>query len=122
MSELRFRNKEHRDFFLSNLERCKVEDSYHRAFFYIMGIAEETRKNIDSMFDFETDSIIPEGMHDGWQTSGTVKACRLAANLWNGYIEEGNEGYFSPEELFACEFAPYFLEGVKVRYPEYNRD
>ena len=73
MSEIRFRNAVHRDFFLENMMKCKVNDCYHRAFFYVMGIAEETRKNINFMFDFKTDCIEPEGMHAGWQTSGTVK-------------------------------------------------
>ena len=79
-------------------------------------------KQLQPMFDFKTDCIEPEGMHGGWQTSGTVKVCHLAFNLWNGYAEEGRERYFTPEELFCCEFAPYFMEGIKVRYPEYCRD
>ncbi len=29
------------------------------------------------MFDFKTECIETEGMHGGWQTSGTVKVCRL---------------------------------------------
>lgn len=122
MSEIRFRNKAHRDFFLENMMKCRVNDCCHRAFFYVMGIAEETRNNINAMFDFKTDCIEPEGMHGGWQTSGTVKVCHLAFNLWNGYAEDGRERYFTPEELFCCEFAPYFMEGIKVRYPEYCRD
>lgn len=37
--------------------KCKVNDCYHRAFFYVMGIAGETRRNINSMFDFKTDCM-----------------------------------------------------------------
>ena len=87
-----------------------------------MGIAEETRKNIHLMFNFKEDCIEPEGMHGGWQTSGTVKVCHLAFNLWNNYTEKGREKSFTPEDLFCCEFAPYFMEGIKVRYPEYCRE
>lgn len=87
-----------------------------------MGIAGETRKNINQMFDFKTDCIIPEGMHGGWQTSGTVKVCHLAFNLWNGYTDKERSQDFTPEDLFCCEFAPYFMEGIKVRYPEYCRE
>ena len=112
----------HRDFFLENMMKCRVNDCYHRAFFYVMGIASETRANINQMFNFKEDCIEPEGMHGGWQTSGTVKVCHLAFNLWNGYAEEGRERYFTPDELFCCEFAPYFMEGIKVRYPEYCRE
>lgn len=99
MSKIQFRNAAHRDFVLENLDKCKVNDCYHRAFFYVMGISEETRMNIGKMFDFKRDCIIPEGMHGGWQTSGTVKVCHLAFNLWNGFTEEGRENlYAMPSE------------------------
>ena len=71
MSNIRFRSVEHQDFFLENMMKCRVNDCYHRAFFYVMGIAGETRNNINQMFDFKNDCIVPEGMHGGWQTSGT---------------------------------------------------
>ena len=122
MTAIRFRNKEHRDFFLEMMMRSRVKDCYHKTFFYVMGIAKETRQNIHAMFDFREDCIKPEGMHGGWQTSGTVRVCHLAFNLWNGYTEEGKEEYFTPEELFCCEFAPYFMEGIRVRYPEYCQE
>lgn len=122
MAEIQFCTREHRDFFLEMMMKSRVNDCYHRAFFYVMGIAPETRMNISRMFDFKNDWIVPEGMHGGWQTSGTVKACHLAFNLWNGYTEENNEQYFTPEELFCCEFAPYFIEALKIRYPEYCRE
>ena len=63
MSDIKFRNAAHRDFFLENMKKCKVNDCYHRAFFYVMGISSETRANIGQMFDFKTDCINPEGMH-----------------------------------------------------------
>ena len=119
MSNLRFASPEHRDFFLDMMSEARRNDCYHRAFFYVMGIAPETRSNIRQMFDFKQDCIEPDGMNGGWQTSGTVKVCHLAFNLSNGYSEEGRERYFTPEELFCCEFAAYFMEGMKVRYPEY---
>ena len=122
MSSIQFRSAAHRDFFLEMMSQCRVNDCYHRAFFYVMGIAPETRANIRQMFDFKDDLIIPEGMHGGWQTSGTVKVCYLAFNLWNNYVEEGREKSFTPEDLFCCGFAPYFMEGIKVRYPEYCRE
>ena len=117
-----FKDAEHATFYRRALERSGTADAYHKAFFYVMGIAAETRANINQMFDFKNDCIVPEGMHGGWQTSGTVKVCHLAFNLWNNYVEEGREKSFTPEDLFCCEFAPYFMEGIKVRYPEYCRD
>ena len=122
MSNIQFRSAEHRDFFLENMNKCRVNDSYHRAFFYVMGIASETRANINQMFDFKNDCIEPDVMHGGGQTSGTVKVCRLAFNLWNGYTDMNSPQSFTPEDLFCCEYATYFMEGIKVRYPEYCRD
>ena len=82
MSNIRFASPEHRDFFLDMMGEARRNDCYHRAFFYVMGIAPETRANIRQMFDFKQDCIDPDGMHGGWQTSGTVRVCRLAFNLW----------------------------------------
>ena len=122
MSEIRFRNKAHRDFFLENMMKCRVNDCYHRAFFYVMGIAEETRNNINAMFDFKTDCIEPEECTADGRQAARSRSATLLFNLWNGYAEDGRERYFTPEELFSLEFAPYFMEGIKVRYPEYCRD
>ena len=92
MSNIRFASREHQAFFVEMMDMARRNDCYHRAFFYVMGIAPETRANIRQMFDFKQDCIDPEGMHGGWQTSGTVRVCRLA------------------------------MEGVKIRYPEYCRE
>ena len=130
MSEIRFRNAAHRDFFLESMMKCRVNDCYHRAFFYVMGIAEETRKNINSMFDFKTDCIEPEGMHAGWQTSGSVRVVRMAFNLYcNGTpsvldYDDAEEQVdecrrYTVEELFCCAYAPYFWQAIQIRYPEY---
>lgn len=64
-----------------------------------MGISEETRANINQMFDFKTDCIKPEGMHGGRQTSGTVRVCHLAFNLWNGYTEKEHGQDFTPPPM-----------------------
>ena len=29
-------------------------------------------------------------------------------------MEEGREKSFTPEDVFCCEFAPYFMEGIKA--------
>lgn len=121
-SKIQFVSKDHRDFFLDMMTRCRTNDSYHRAFFYVMGIAPETRANIKQMFNFKEDCIEPEGMHGGWQTSGTVRVCQLAFNLWNGYSADRQGDEYTPYDLFCCEYAPYFMEGIKIKYPDYCRE
>lgn len=122
MSNVKFISAAHQDFFLEMMSKCKTNDCYHRAFFYVMGISDGTRANIKQMFNFKEDCIIPEGMHGGWQTSGSVRVCQLAFNLWNGYTETDGKDSYTPYDLFCCSYAPYFMEGIKVRYPEYCRE
>lgn len=121
MKNIRFASKEHKAFYSQMLIKTRNDDPYHRAFFYAMGICEETRRNIGSLFNFKNGGIDPEGLAAPWQTGGTRRLCRLAFNLWNGWTEEGKEIRSTPYELFDCGFAPYFFEAIRLRYPEYCR-
>ncbi len=122
MSEIRFASKEHEKFFYSMMAKSRINDCYHRAFFYCVGISDTARNNVGRMFDFKEDCIKPEGLHEGWQTGGTVRLTRLAFNLWNGYTEPGDERMSTPYEIFDCGYAPYFCEAIKLRYPQYCRE
>lgn len=105
MSELHFRSKEHRQFFLDMLEKSRYKDCNHQSFFYCVGISESARTNIDRLFDFQRDRIKTDGLHDGWQTGSTIRLTRLAFNLMAGYVEKGQERMYSPYELFDCGYA-----------------
>ena len=121
MNEIRFASKEHEDFFFSMLKRNRTTDNCYHAFAYCVGISEMTRDNIHRIFDFDRKCIKPEGLHEGWQTGGSVRLTRLAFNLWNGYAEKGKERMSTPYELFDCGYAPYFFEAIRLKYPEYCR-
>lgn len=69
-------------------------------------------------------------LHEGWQTSGSVKVVRMAFNLYcNGTpsvldYDDAEEQVdecklYTVEELFCCAYAPYFWQAVQIRYPEY---
>ena len=122
MAEIKFTSKEHENFYKEMIQKSGNSDSYHRAFFYCIGISDTGRRNVKRVFDFEQDRIIPEGLHEGWQTGGTVRLTRLAFNLWNGYVEQGEESMSSPYEIFDCNYAPYFYEAIRLRYPEYCKE
>lgn len=119
---VKFKDQEHKEFYYRMLTGISKNDTYRKAFFYAMGISEETRDNIKRLYDFKENCIKFEGLHDGWQTGGSMRICRLALNLFNGYTEKGNETLSAPYELFDCGYAPYFFEAIKLRYPEYCRD
>ena len=84
------------------MEEAKKKDSYHQAFFYCVGISDMTRDNVKRLFSFQEDCINPGALHEGWQTSGSMRITRLAFNLWNGYNEKGAERMSTPYELFDC--------------------
>ena len=49
-----FKNKEHRDFYKVNLQKCRYQDVYHKALVYCLGIDRDTRVNADRIYDFRT--------------------------------------------------------------------
>ena len=55
---------------------------YHKAFCYCLGISVDTRRNINSIYDFKTGCVKTECLHEGWQTSGSMKVVRMAFNLY----------------------------------------
>ena len=63
-------------------------------------------------------------------TSSSEKTTRMAFSLWNRCCFDSDEDsanrkasrYYNPSEIFSCGYAPYFYEGIKIRYPEYTRE
>lgn len=57
---------------------------YHKALCYRLGISVDTRRNINSIYDFKTGCVKTECLHEGWQTSGSMKVVRMAFMYCNG--------------------------------------
>ena len=123
-----FYDDAHEAFFRERLDRAaasgRTPDSYFRSFLYLCGLCPDTRSHFQRLFDWREWCICPEALADGWQTGTSKKITRLAFNLWNGYGQEQPEdervsAAFLPDEVFCCEFQPYFFEAVRLRFPEY---
>ncbi len=124
-----FKNQEHEMFYMNCLSKCKRQDVYHKALVYCLGISGDTRRNVERIFDFKKGSVRSKCLEEGWITSGSAKVVRMAFNLFcNGtpsaYALEGEEKIkecrrYTVEDLFCCEYAIYFWEAIKIRYPEY---
>ena len=125
-----FKSKEHEKFFATYYAQCRYKDTYHAALVYCLGISEDTRRNINEIYDFKTGYVKTECLHEGWQTSGSLKIIRMAFNLYNNgtpsvYDYDDSEEQleecqrYTVEDLFCCGYAPYFWQAVKIRYPEY---
>lgn len=132
-SDLRFANVEHKNFYQEKLQQCTSQDTYTKALIYSLGIADDTRRNIDRIYDFSTGYIKPECLQEGWQTSTSAKVTRLAFNLYTDGIPTAyDESYaenrrlkneclrYTPSELFCCSYAPFFWQAVQIRYPQHK--
>ena len=115
---------------MDNIVRCRYEEVYHHALIYCLGFSETTRRNIDSIYDFATGCIKTECLCEDWQTSGSIRIVRLAFCLYcegtpsvndmedvDSKLAECRE--YTVGQIFCCEYAKYFLEAIKLRYPEY---
>lgn len=122
MNPIRFKDEDHERFYYQMLAERQCSDSYHRALFYTLGISRESRSHVRDLFDFSNGGIKSKGLSASWQTGSSIRVCRLAFNLWNGWTEVGNERNSTPNELFDCSYAPYFFEAIRLRYPDYCRD
>ena len=125
-----FNSEEHEKFYYEKLEQARHQDCYHKALIYILGISEDTRNHFSQIYDIKSGFIKPECLHQGWQTSGSVRVVRLAFNLYTDgtpsvddykrkdeQIRECRE--YSVSDIFCCGYAMYFWQGIKLRYPEY---
>ena len=118
----------HEKFYYEKLKEVRYQDVYHKALVYCLGISDDTRRNIKSIYNFKTGNVKTKCLHEGWQTSGSVKVVRMAFNLYcNGTpsvldYDDAEEQVdecrmYTVEELFCCAYAPYFWQAVQIRYP-----
>lgn len=130
-SGILFISEAHEKFYYDQLQKVQEQDEYHKALCYCLGISNDTRRNINRIYDFKTDCVKSECLQEGWQTSGSIKVVRMAFNLYcNGTPSVNEENtpeeqlyecrQYSVEELFCCEYALYFWQAVQIRYPEYT--
>lgn len=69
---------------------------------YILGISEDTRNHFSQIYDIKSGYIKTECLHQGWQTSGSVRVVRLAFNLYTGgtpSIDDYSRGDICPPEI-----------------------
>jgi len=62
-AKIRFMSKEQEQFYKKMMKKSRVDDSYHRSFFYCMGLSEVTRANIRKLYNFERGYAEPDGLH-----------------------------------------------------------
>jgi len=130
-----FADKAHLDFYEEKTAELKP-DCYLNSFIYTIGMCEETRRRFNEMYNRKERIIILDTINEAWQTSTSRKVTRLAFQLFTdgtptAFTFDGNgtakedisecEKY-SVSDIFCCGYAPFFVEAIKLRYPEYFRE
>ena len=118
---IKFRNVKHEERFFNILSRMKKEDPYHLSAAYLMALADLVP---ESVFNFDNDCIIPEGLYAGWQSSSSRRATRLMYNLWNGCYRdlaadnpERTSCYYAVDEImYDHEYFRWFIEAIRIRF------
>lgn len=132
--EIEFIDYEHEDFYkkhIAELEKIGKADVYHKSAIYTLGICETTRSNFSKILNLETDSTNIDSLQSAWQTGTSKRVTRMALNLWNsGNMYENRQAEkedrvsknYCVSELFCDGYARYFMQAVKLRYPENFRE
>lgn len=124
-----FIDDDHRRFY-ERQAAALTDDAYHRALIYTLGLCRDTRRRFHELYDAQKRSIIPAAVREAWQTSGSLRVTRLAFNLFNDGVPSAYQNdmpdfeecrRYSVSDIFCSEFAPFFFEAVRVRYPEYTQ-
>ncbi len=120
-----FKDSKHKEFYgkkIMEYTKLRMPDSYVKSLVYLLSLTDDTRRNFNGLYDMQQGSIKPEGLRGGWLTGTTKKLCLLAFNLFNGRTQDGRKKIAEelvPDELFANEYAEYFMQAIKLRYPQY---
>lgn len=61
--EIVFISEAHEKFYYEQLNRVRYQDVYHKALCYCLGISDDTRRNINSIYDFKSGCVKPECLH-----------------------------------------------------------
>lgn len=75
---INFISETHEKFYYEKIQKVREADVYHKALCYCLGMNEDTRRNVDRIYNFKTGCVKPECLHEGWQTSGSAKVVRMA--------------------------------------------
>lgn len=127
-----FQDKEHEKMFNKLCKEMPYLDNFHMSLAYLLTLDTVLRDHIGALYDVKKDVIIFEGLNKPFQTSTSSKTTRLAFNLWNGsvydsdppetYIDKNGEKayipskYYTPNNIFNCNYTPYYFEAIKIRY------
>ncbi len=118
---IKFISEEHKNKYYALLEKMNIKDVYHRTFAYLVTLDSVCREHINELYDFYDCCIDTRALPKGWQTSTSLRTTLLAFNLYTGHTNWCPHEYIdqcTPANIFVSEYAEYYWEAIKLRYPE----
>lgn len=129
---IKFKDKEHEKNYNFILGMMPYSNLERKALAYLFALDTVCFEHIRDLYDFSDNRIMLSGLDKGWHTGTSRRTTRLAFNLYNGWCTDGEtyigsdgfeemlpSGYYSPVNLFCCEYAEYYVEAIKIRFPEF---
>lgn len=55
--EIIFISEAHEKFYYEKLKEVRYQDVYHKALVYCLGICDDTRRNVDNIYNFKTGCV-----------------------------------------------------------------
>jgi hypothetical protein len=97
-------------------------DANRSAFAYLVTLDTVCRDHIRELYDFEDGCIHSDALAAAWQTGTSMKTTRLAFNLFTDSTAWTDDPErLSPVELFSCDYAPYYWQAIRIRFPQYMK-
>lgn len=62
---INFISEAHEKFYYEKLKEVRYQDVYHKALCYCLGISDDTRRNVDSIYDFKMGCVKTECLKAG---------------------------------------------------------
>lgn len=127
-----FKDGEHEKNYKTIIGMMRYVDFERKVLAYLFALDTVCFEHIRDLYDFADNGIITDGLDKAWHTGTSRKTTRLAFNLYNSYCTDGEtyigpdgfeeilpSAYFTPANIFCCGYAPYYIEAIKLRFPEY---
>ena len=121
---IKFRNEEHERNYNFILDMMPYSDIERKALAYLFALDTVCFEHIRDLYDFSDNRILLSGIDKGWHTGTSKRTTRLAFNLFNSFCSDSIENdlpsvSFTPVELFCSEYAKFYVEALRIRFPEF---
>ena len=120
---MQFRDDEHKAVYNDLMQRMAAEDwDTNQTLVRYDAVVHDVRPvGVGYLYDFEDGCIHSDALAAAWQTGTSMKTTRLAFNLFTDNTAWTDDPeWLAPVELFSCEYAPYYWQALKIRFPQYT--